>query len=142
MSDIPAQIAAELNDLRQRLATSETARDAAEARSAASELQLAEANKTIAGDATVRARVAELEALLADPPEGSGVQLVHYLDTNGTMLKKRFRSSDGSKFKLLPDAVRQEAKVALIGMGLTDTAAETVIERGDVILQRLHALKA
>lgn len=130
-----AEGAAEVAAEREARQAAERARDAAVA-------EVAAAKAAGLPDPRLQARVAELEALLADPPETSSVEIVQYLATDGTVTKRRYRASDGSKHRLLPDALRQEAKLALMDMGLTEIAADAMVSRSDAVVKHLQALKA
>lgn len=145
MSDDPnalARAVARINDLTAALATAEQARAAALANLAKVAAERDAATAQIAGIAPLRAELAHLQSLLADPPPGGGVTLVCYLAHDGSVDKKRYRCTDGSKFKLLPDALRQQAKVDIIAtLGVSDSVAEEIIAKGDAVQQHLAALK-
>lgn len=87
------------------------------------------------------ARLDELERLLAAPDADSGVTLVVYYDTDGKELKRRYRTSDGEKFRVLPDAELHESELAIAdALGLPAEAAKAIVARRDLVKRHLEAL--
>ena len=90
-----------------------------------------------------KAKIAQLEETVglatADPPADSGVTRVSYFSADGkTLLKTRYRSSDGGKFKVLPDAVRRQAVVDLMAeLGFTERQAEALVAKSDKVSKAL-----
>lgn len=136
-----ARLVAEIADLRQKLADGDIKLRAATHRAETAEAALAEARAAAGDTEATKARLTELEALLTDPPAASGVTLVHYLAPDGsTILKRRYRASDGSKHLLLPDALRQESKLGLMrDLRIGDREAETILDKGSAVVAHITA---
>jgi hypothetical protein len=132
MADNPAtlaQAAAQIDRLQAALAQAEIDRDAAQANLATANAALADAQAAPSADPAVTARLAELESYLADPPAGSDITVV-----------RRYRTADGTKHKLLPDAQHRKrvlAMLALPSLRLTETQAEDAVMNGDAIVKAL-----
>lgn len=92
--------------------------------------QLAQANTHGAALAAVtverdrlRDQIAEYQAMFADPPAGSGIDKV-----------TRYRTSDGSKHKTLPEARRQAAILGVMTeLGVSGPQAAAVVEKRDAL---------
>lgn len=137
-----AQAAARIATLEQDLAQAHHQLDQANTSLRTAQAAAAQAQPLRDELGRTKARVAELEQLLADPAPSSGVEVVKYFGADGTtLIKSRYRAADGSKFKLLPEALHQQAKVGLMSdLGITDAQAEAIVSRRAKVREHLAAM--
>ncbi len=137
-----ARAVAQIAELRRQLAAAEGDTAAAIAERDQMAAQVDTLRTATADRNKLAARVAELEPLLAEPPAASGVTLVHYLAADGaTVEKRRYRATDGSKFKLLPDAMRRQAQLGIMAEGFTEETAASILARGEAVRRNLDLTK-
>lgn len=114
-----AQAAATISDLRAQLAdANQRAGDAERLRITLAGAQQ-ETQAVRAALIPLQARVDELERLLAPPPDGRGIRYGMY-----------YRATDASKHKVLPDVLRRQDILDLIGEGETEATATRLISQG------------
>lgn len=121
-----------IDDLEVQLKSAVAAATANDLRAQAAEAELTDAQRRLADLQPLRARVQELERLLAPATASADVLTVTYSDG-----RVKYAAADGNKYPIAADAKRRNQILSLMKIGLGENQAELMLRHGEEALKAL-----